>query len=128
MPLAPPSRASFAANCALLVIAEKSSNQSTSPGVTLNRRKQSLNRLKCVAFRSSSAGFNSASVNLRRPQHSLVNLASVPLAFFAKTENTQPSNGVCSISPIWSRRKRVFGSSQPNSMSFFSPRAGKGNE
>jgi hypothetical protein len=51
-------------------IAEKSTNQSTSPGLVLTRRKLCVKRRNRVAVRSASAGASSASVNARRPQAS----------------------------------------------------------
>ena len=63
------------------------------PGVVLNLRKLCGKRRKAVAFRSSRAGCNSASVKARSPQPSQVKLSRGPSGSPAMTWKTQPSNG-----------------------------------
>src|SRR2546430_17465394 len=84
------------------------------------RRKLYLNFLNGVAFRSSMEGWSSSTVKVRLLQQSHMKPSPPPPppGFFQRATNTTPSNGVFSISAIFSRKNFVLGSPHPNSMSF----------
>ena len=129
MPAHLPSRATRAASRALFTTAEKSSNQSRSPGVVLNRRKFCVNRPNGVAFRSSRAGFSSDSAE-RPPAPGLPGEVPGVLAVRAVVEQLRGRRSrrtaSASISAMCSRMKPVSGSSQPNSIRRLGPDAGFG--